>query len=269
MRQRALGLGVAIVVGAVLVSASGAATTKAPTVTTIDVSTRAAVNHYLRSIHVNPKGAVIQRGRRNYAGANCPGKALDLCEHQAHGSADREAGGQNRFACGTAKCVVVQFGTLSPGRHAAARASSSSCRHGQHGVVRRRRRAMTAACIIRPVGARGTNNAGCRWTPGGSRAVAVRAVHSVDPHGPASATGPELDRAAFIRPSPWTVRPRRREQEAGRTATRRTSRSRSRRTRTPATTLRGAAPSRRSFNSGTRPRLRLIAGSGVDLDRGR
>ena len=40
----------------------------------IDVSSKAKVHQYLRSIHVNPKGVVIQRGQRNYAGPHCPGK---------------------------------------------------------------------------------------------------------------------------------------------------------------------------------------------------
>ena len=75
MFKRALGLGVAVIVGALLVSASGAATTRAQTSSSkINVSTRAAVIHYLRSIHVSTKHVVIQRGLRNYAGANCPGK---------------------------------------------------------------------------------------------------------------------------------------------------------------------------------------------------
>ena len=53
MHKRAFGLAVAVMVGAVLVSASGAATTQTEKVTKINVSTRAAVVHYLRSIHVN------------------------------------------------------------------------------------------------------------------------------------------------------------------------------------------------------------------------
>ena len=47
MRKRAFGLAVAMIIGVALVSSSGAATTKAQKVTKIDVSTRAAVVHYL------------------------------------------------------------------------------------------------------------------------------------------------------------------------------------------------------------------------------
>src|SRR5207253_2971824 len=88
VHRRVLGLAVAVIVGVVLVSASGAATTQAQKSTKINVSTRAAVVHYLRSIHVNAKHAVIQRGLRNYAGAHCPG---------------------TRWACASTKHTVVQI----------------------------------------------------------------------------------------------------------------------------------------------------------------
>src|SRR5205823_1372385 len=79
-----------------LVSASGAATTKAQKVTRIDVSTRAAVVHYLRSIHVSAKGAVIQRGALNYAGARCPGTRW-TCASTRHTVVQiAKRGGQNR-----------------------------------------------------------------------------------------------------------------------------------------------------------------------------
>ena len=57
-----------------LVSASGAATGATPVAAKIDLSSKAKVHQYLRSIHVNPKGVVIQRGAKNYAGPHCPGK---------------------------------------------------------------------------------------------------------------------------------------------------------------------------------------------------
>ena len=93
-----LSLAGAFIAAVALVSASGAATTNAQKVTKIDVSTRAAVVHYLRSIHVNPKGAVIQRGLRNYAGAHCPGKHW-TCAGTRHTVVQiAKQGGQNRFA---------------------------------------------------------------------------------------------------------------------------------------------------------------------------
>ena len=70
---RFLSLGIVIAALIALVSASGAASRSAAA-TKVDVSTKAAVFKYLRSIHVDPKGIVIQRGQRNYAGPHCPGK---------------------------------------------------------------------------------------------------------------------------------------------------------------------------------------------------
>ncbi len=100
MRAKVLiGLVGALLAAVALASASGAATAKAQKVTRIDVSTRAAVIHYLRSIHVNPKGAVIQRGGLNYAGARCPG-ARWTCASTKHTVVQiAKRGGQNRFAC--------------------------------------------------------------------------------------------------------------------------------------------------------------------------
>jgi hypothetical protein len=109
MRARVFfSLAAALIVAVALVSASGAATTKAEKAARIDVSTREAVVHYLRSIGVNPKGVVIQRSRRNYAGARCPGKGWS-CTSTRHPVVQvAKAGGRNRFACGTGKCAVVQ-----------------------------------------------------------------------------------------------------------------------------------------------------------------
>ena len=115
MFKRTLGIAVAVVIGAVLVSASSAAITRAPAAPTIDVSTRAMVNHYLRSIHVNPKNAVIERGSRNYAGARCPGKGW-TCASTKHTVVQiAKAGGVNRFLCKSSKCAVVQISGVSHG----------------------------------------------------------------------------------------------------------------------------------------------------------
>jgi hypothetical protein len=117
---------VAIIVGVALVSASGAATTKAQTVTKIDVSTRAAVIHYLRSIHVKTKGAVIQRGLKNYAGAHCPGRGW-TCASVRHTVVQiAKRGGVNRFVCRSASCTVVQLDGASGGVYAAGRRLQSN-----------------------------------------------------------------------------------------------------------------------------------------------
>ena len=108
-----LSIGAALVAAVALVSASGAGTSTSRNATQIDVSTRAAVAHYLRSIHVNPKGLVVQRGTRNYAGPQCPGKSW-TCTSTAHPVVQvAPAGGKNTFTCSTARCAVVQVAAAS------------------------------------------------------------------------------------------------------------------------------------------------------------
>ncbi|HXJ48087.1 MAG TPA: hypothetical protein VNF91_02850, partial [Candidatus Acidoferrum sp.] len=71
-------------------------------------STRASVIRYLRSIDMNPRGVVIQRGARNYAGGDCPGSGW-TCTTTAHPVVQvAAAGGENVFRCATASCAVVQ-----------------------------------------------------------------------------------------------------------------------------------------------------------------
>ncbi|MDX6479548.1 MAG: hypothetical protein QOG85_58 [Gaiellaceae bacterium] len=107
MRTKAFCLFVAIVGVVALVSGSAAAT-QANGIARIDVSTRASIVEYLRSIHVNPTGVVIERGSRNYAGPHCPG-ARWTCTTTAHPVVQvASARGRNRFLCSTAKCAVVQ-----------------------------------------------------------------------------------------------------------------------------------------------------------------
>ena len=114
MRARVLvSLGLVLVVAVGLASASGAATTKLPQLSRIDVSTRAAVIDYLRSIHVNPSGVVIQRGARNYAGAVCPGERWS-CSTTKHTVVQvAPAGGRNAFFCARANCAVVQIASAA------------------------------------------------------------------------------------------------------------------------------------------------------------
>ena len=67
-------------VGAAAPTVGTASQTRAAqnTPTTIELpnlATRAAVIRYVRSRGIDPTGLVIQRGARNYAGPNCPGKS--------------------------------------------------------------------------------------------------------------------------------------------------------------------------------------------------
>ena len=108
MRSRAFSLFGALVAAVALVSVSGAATAKVQREASIDVSTRASVVRYLRAISVNPRGVVIQRGARNYAGSDCPGKGWS-CTSTAHPVVQvASTGGRNSFTCSTAACAVVQ-----------------------------------------------------------------------------------------------------------------------------------------------------------------
>jgi hypothetical protein len=101
-----------LVAAAVAVGGSGAVTAKERAVAKIDVSTTSGVIHYLRSIHVNPRGVVIQRGNRNYAGPSCPGKGW-ACTHARKVVQIATGHGKNMFRCTAARCVIVQL-TESP-----------------------------------------------------------------------------------------------------------------------------------------------------------
>lgn len=102
-----LSLSAGVVAAFALVATSGAGT-PSRSATRIDVSTKAAVSNYLRSIHVNPEGVVIQRGARNYAGPRCPGSGW-TCTTTDHAVIQvAPAGGKNEFVCTDARCAVVQ-----------------------------------------------------------------------------------------------------------------------------------------------------------------
>jgi uncharacterized lipoprotein NlpE involved in copper resistance len=73
-----------------------------------NLETVAGAKRYLRAIGVDPRGVVIQRGPRNYAGPSCPG-ARWTCTSTAHPVVQLgTAGGKNAFLCTTGRCVVVQ-----------------------------------------------------------------------------------------------------------------------------------------------------------------
>jgi hypothetical protein len=74
-----------------------------------DVSTIAGAKAYFRSIGINARNVVIQRGARNYAGPTCPGGRW-ICTGTTHPVVQiARAGGRNRFVCRTARCAVVQL----------------------------------------------------------------------------------------------------------------------------------------------------------------
>jgi hypothetical protein len=111
--RRTVGLGLAVVTAAtIMITAAGAGTSRLANAK-IDLSTRAAVAKYLRSIHVNPKGVVVQRGVRNYAGSSCPGAGW-TCTSSSHPVVQVASGdGRNVFQCASSSCAVVQTATTT------------------------------------------------------------------------------------------------------------------------------------------------------------
>jgi hypothetical protein len=80
--KRLLGIMGALCAVAVLTGSVGAGAARTPTKHAIDLSTNAAVKQYLRSLGISPRGVVIQRGARNYAGPQCPGKGWNCTRSQ-------------------------------------------------------------------------------------------------------------------------------------------------------------------------------------------
>jgi hypothetical protein len=80
--KRLLGIIGALCAVAVLTGSVGAGAARTPTRHAINLSTNAAVKQYLRSLGISPRGVVIQRGARNYAGPNCPGKGWNCTRSQ-------------------------------------------------------------------------------------------------------------------------------------------------------------------------------------------
>ena len=80
--KRLLGMVGALCAVAVLTGSVGAGAARTPTKHAINLSTNAGVKQYLRSLGISPRGVVIQRGARNYAGPNCPGKGWNCTRSQ-------------------------------------------------------------------------------------------------------------------------------------------------------------------------------------------
>jgi len=72
-RKRFAALLGAAMTAATLVTTAGAGAGPSA-VDRIDLSSRQGVNSYLTSLGIDPEGVVVQRGKRNYAGPNCPGR---------------------------------------------------------------------------------------------------------------------------------------------------------------------------------------------------
>jgi hypothetical protein len=194
-----------IAAAAALVSASGAATGTRPAGATIDLSSKAKVHQYLRSIHLNPKGVVIQRGLRNYAGAHCPGKGW-TCARTSHTVVQiAKPGGVNRFVCGTAKCAVVQFGGASRGlRLDAASAPQAKPPPPPSYALCVKTTGITQSCVINQPNATGQNKAVVWMVTPKLTGLTQSANYSASiTQGPASATGSSNNNLACVRQFVW------------------------------------------------------------------
>jgi hypothetical protein len=100
-------------------AASGAQTSLFP-----DLSTAAAIDSYLVSKGIDPATVVKQSGRKNYAGAACPGAGW-TCTASTRVVQVAPAGGKNVADCvGGGSCVVLQIAAAGP--------SSSSANNVAH-----------------------------------------------------------------------------------------------------------------------------------------
>src|SRR5437016_6190970 len=104
---------------------TGSAATRAALQKAANLRTRAGAARYLRSIGLNASHLVIQRGLRNYAGANCPGPGWS-CTSTANAVIQiASAGGSNTFQCATASCAVVQV--AAPAAKPSPNPNTASC----------------------------------------------------------------------------------------------------------------------------------------------
>lgn len=112
---------------------------------------------YLRSIGIDSRDVVVQQGRKNYAGPDCPGRQWNCTKARAVVQVATN-GGQNQFECTGSKssnsCVIVQE---SDGGDNVARCIQKSSQYGesQH---------QSLVCDIRQVNTTGTNSATVQQT---------------------------------------------------------------------------------------------------------
>jgi hypothetical protein len=139
----------AALAAAALVTSAGAA---GKNQTGLRLSSRAEVNAYLLSIGIDPSTVVVQRGRRNYAGPNCPGKRWKCTKAQRVFQVSTQD--ENVFECtpagpgtnaATNTCVIVQASTAGT--------NSAVCRMQDTGTD------VTQSCSITQTNSTGTNHA--------------------------------------------------------------------------------------------------------------
>jgi hypothetical protein len=101
MRRSRLLAALGIAAATVGIAANAGATTQAPPtqkvvqLAKLDFSSLAKIQGYLRARGVNPRGVVIQRGTRNYAGPSCPGRGWTCTKS----TRVLQIGSQNTLVC--------------------------------------------------------------------------------------------------------------------------------------------------------------------------
>ena len=134
MTRERVGLALlALLVGLVLAGGATAGSAKQATPWAM-LSHGGTAARYLSSIGVNPKGVVVQRGRKNYAGPRCPGKG---------------------WTC-TKSHRVLQFSTANTSVNTVVCSAT-----GGGGSVSSNAGSTTASCTIVQVSTGGNNNATC------------------------------------------------------------------------------------------------------------
>jgi hypothetical protein len=106
--KRLLGIAIAVCAVATLAGSIGAGAARTPAKHAIDLSSNAGVREYLRSVGISPRGVVIQRAARNYAGAHCPGKRWSCTSTKLAVVQVTAAGGKNTYSCTGSSCAVIQ-----------------------------------------------------------------------------------------------------------------------------------------------------------------
>lgn len=143
--MRARGILVAALTAAALATSAGAAEQRAGA----DLTTRAGIDRYLISLGVDPGTVVVQRGERNYAGPNCPGKGWSCTTARRVVQVSQQS---NFFQCtpagagtvpATNTCVIVQSSTTG--------ANNAICRMNDDGA------SVSQSCNITQSNSAGSN----------------------------------------------------------------------------------------------------------------
>jgi len=91
----------------------------------VDFSKRASIVRHLRSLGIDPRAVVFQRGKRNYAGPNCPGRAWNCTTATMVVQLASHKDGENHAVCkgegaeleSPNKCVIVQGSLTESGNN--------------------------------------------------------------------------------------------------------------------------------------------------------